>query len=224
MSSALEEARRIVEAVAESIPQQIDGKSAIEEMRAGGSRHWRQMEWIGWWLEHFAETTVVQDLGATRGPTYGRTEFDLACDHVWDLKAHPDGLNSLILNDREAVDDCLSERGGVGFIIVHGAVDYDETGAFKAWHDALKGGTSAYERARVARNAPSRRRKVRFRPSRVEAIWFDSADALHRAVSQGWMGFFQEDMRNSNGNPRRAKYMLKTGRMPSSAIVAAASV
>ena len=35
------------------MPNSVDGKTAILEMRDGGSPNWRQMEWIGFWFEYF---------------------------------------------------------------------------------------------------------------------------------------------------------------------------
>ena len=58
------------------IPKFIDGKEAITEMKNGGSRNWRQMEWIGWWFEYFIEGKIKPRLGMMVGPRYGNTTFD----------------------------------------------------------------------------------------------------------------------------------------------------
>ena len=196
------------------LPTVIDGRFAIEVLRSEGSSNWRQMEWIGFWFEHVVETQVVPETGGSRGPTYGRTEFDFQRNFVWDLKVHLDGSDWLILNDQEAVHACLDEHAGLGYLIVEGTADFDPDGSFKAWHDQLKGGSSAYEKDRVIRGAPSRRRKTSFAPNRILAIWIPSSADASKAVKDGWLKGFQEGMRNSNGNPRRAKFQIKVSQIP----------
>ena len=121
----------------------------------------------------------------------------------------------MILNDQKAVKECASNEGGVGFIIVSGETTYDdEQSSFKIWHDTLKGGTSAYEKERVKRGAPSRRRKVSFKPSKLHSIWFDNLNEINLAVEAGWLKSFQTGMRNSNSKPRPAKFMLNLNQIP----------
>jgi hypothetical protein len=212
---AIKEADLLLSKLRTSIPSQIDGKDAILQMKEEGSANWRQMEWIGFWFEHFVRTEVTGRLGISVGPSFGRTQFDLLLNHVWDLKVHPRSANGkLILNDREAVDLCIAERGGFGFVVVIGEAEYDGTGEFKAWHDALKGGTSAYEVERIQRGAPSRRRKISFKPQSVEAVFFSDQNQINRGLDEGWVTLFQSGMRNSNGNPRREKYQINLDRAP----------
>lgn len=202
------------------LPRKIYGKDAIIEMKNGESRNWRQMEWIGWWFEFFIETKIKPVLGNTLGPKYRNTTFDLQLNHIWDLKAHPNNKNELILNDQEAIKDCVRERGGVGFIIVEGDVEYDdEIESFKKWHDDLKGNESAYVKARIARNASSRRRKISFTPTSIKGIWIDSIETLQSGQREGWISGFQENMRNSNGKPRRSKFKFVPNKIPKINIV-----
>jgi len=202
------------------VPKFIDGKEAIMEMKNGGSKNWRQMEWIGWWFEYFIEVKIKPRLEITVGPRYGNTTFDLKLNYVWDLKAHPINKDQLLLNDQDAIRDCIAENGGVGFIIVEGEVAYDdERETFKNWHDTFKGKQSAYVAARIARNAPSRRRKISFAPKTIVGIWIDSVETLIQGESQGWISGFQENMRNSDGNPRRAKFKFTTSKIPEKCIV-----
>ena len=204
----LSEAETLVSAVRSSLPSQIMGKIAIEVMRAEGSAHWRQMEWIGFWFEHIVERQVIPKTGGARGPKYGHTEFDFQRNHVWDLKVHLDGSDWLILNDQEAVNSCLDDHSGLGYLIVEGSAEFDVDGEFKSWHDMMKGGTSTYEKERVLRGATSRRRKTSFKPNRVLAIWIPSAADASKAVKDGWLKGFQEGMRNSDGNMRPQQYIL----------------
>ncbi len=220
-SSAYEELITILDVLETALPRFIDGKHAIITMRDEGSRNWRQMEWIGFWFEHFVEKEVVPNLGGSRGPTYGTTEFDLKKDFVWDLKAHPRESKSLILNDQEAIQKCISMENGLGFIVVTGDAEYDDsTQSFKKWHDSLKGGVSSYEKDRVKRGAPSRRRKISFSPKSLHAIWFSNLTDLQEAVIQGWLKSFQTNMRNSNGKPRPSKYQLELQAVPKTFLIA----
>lgn len=214
------EADVIVNGISNLLPNEMDGKTAIEAMKNEGSRNWRQMEWIGFWLEHFVDTKVAPEMGVRSGPVYGNTRFDIQRSFVWDLKAHPNGNQVLILNDQEAVQSCIADHEGLGFIIVSGEATYDTTGDFKQWHDLMKGGKSGYELERERRKARSRLRKTSFRPTDVEAVWLANKDAIIKGVQEGWLGAFQQGMRNSDGSPRRVKFRLNTSKIPSEIILA----
>lgn len=190
------------------LPQIIDGKIAISSMKSGGSRHWRQMEWIGFYLEFFVETTVLPLIGGQAGPTYGRTKFDLMLSGPWDLKAHPGDQDILILNDVEAVDKCVADYGALNYLILKGVATYDDSSrSFKTWHDMLKGKPSKYVNEGVAIGRTSRRRKVSFKPQELVGIHIMRA-TLQKGLQFGAVGYFQQGMKNSNGNPRRGKYQL----------------
>ena len=120
----------------------------------------------------------------------------------------------MILNDAEAIEACIEIHGGVGFIVAVGTARYDEGGSFKMWHDGLKGGTSSYEVERIRRGAPSRRRKVSFSTDRYIAFYWDSTAKIGQGRREGWIGTFQEGMRNADGSPRRAKYSVRLDAVP----------
>jgi hypothetical protein len=206
--SAYEEVISLFDQLLKVLPRYVDGKKAILEMRDGGSTNWRQMEWIGFWFEFFLEKNLIPILGGARGPTFGTTQFDFKKKFVWDLKAHPSGSKNLILNDQIAIKKCIESEHGLGFIIISGSAKYDSNGGFKKWHDILKGGTSAYEKNRIARGASSRRRKISFEPENLHALWFDDIGDINSAVNNGWLKSFQTDMKNSNGKPRPAKFQF----------------
>jgi len=220
-SDVINEADEILKILRNALPKNIDGRESILELKRIDYQ-WRQMEWIGWYFEHLLYTLLNEKYQGTGGPTFGNTSFDYKKKFVWDFKAHPtfsaNGTRNdrMILNDREAIELCVQKYGGIGFIIVHGSAVYDETGEFKAWHDALKGKISSYEIERIQRGARSRKRKCAFEIDQVEAIYFSGQKALDRGVEVGWLDFFQEGMRNANGSPRRPKYELITSRAPES--------
>lgn len=198
------------------VPSRWDAKQAILELREADYQ-WRQMEWIGWYFEYKAREIIMEGLGGTKGPRYGSTEFDYRGKHVWDFKAHIENATShpwTIINDKEAVDLCMSSLGGMGVILAYGLAEYnDEKGTFKAWHDQLKGGRSDYEAERIRSGAPSRKRKTAFLLKKIEALWLDS-ERISKGIREDWIRFFQEGMRNANGSPRRTKYMLNLDALP----------
>lgn len=215
-----EEANEIAAALAKVLPRKLEGRAAIQEMKDGGYHQWRQMEWIGWYYEWKLGEVLGKTLGGGTGPRYGNTTFDYKRHHVWDFKAHP-FLNPngkpnepMILNDQEAVQRCLAEHGGLGFVVVNGTASFDGSDEFKAWHDAFKGGVSAYEQERVARGATSRKRKTAFTVQEIDFYRFSSMAEIERGLTEGWLGAFQEGMRNADGSPRRAKYSVFTQRVP----------
>ena len=114
------------------MPDKWDGKQCILELRNAGYQ-WRQMEWIGWCFEYKAINLLQARFGLHPGPSFGSTRFDFKLNFVWDFKSHP--LNSashpwVIVNDREAIDKCISNFDGLGVIIAEGEVEYDDsTGA-----------------------------------------------------------------------------------------------
>jgi hypothetical protein len=219
-NSAYEEVISLFDQLIKVLPRFVDGKKAILEMRDGGSRNWRQMEWIGFWFEFFLENNLIPILGGTRGPTFGTTQFDFKKKYVWDLKAHPVGAKNLILNDQIAIKNCIKSEEGLGFIIISGTTKYDSESNFKNWHDNLKGGTSRYEKSRVERGAPSRRRKISFEPEKLQALWFDNIGEINSAVQNGWLKSFQTGMRNSNSKPRPAKFIFNLDQVSKSNMIA----
>jgi hypothetical protein len=218
---AFHEGHLIVDEFNKGFPPHVEGRQAILEMKEGGSRNWRQMEWIGFYPEFWFEQNVSQKIGAGVGPRYGNVVFDIRRQHVWDLKAHSSDASPWApLNDIEAVRGCIADHDGIGFIVISGACQYDEEGTFRAWHDALKGAKSNYTKQRERRGARPRRRKASFEPNRLVAFRLGSHDDLGRALREGWMGVFQEGMRNSNGAARRPKVKVNLGVIPAWALVA----
>lgn len=120
------------------------------------------------------------------------------------------------MNDCEAVNKCIEENNGIGYIIALGNAIYnDEDGTFRDWHSHLKGGKSAYVKHRIARGAPSRKRKVAFNINEYLIIFIDSKISLENAIDEGWLsGDAQTGWRNANGTPRRAKYKINFDLIP----------
>jgi len=192
----------------EVCPKTWDGRTCVEEMRVGGSRHWKQMEWIGFYFQFVCDTRL-SGLMTIPGPRYGRTGFDGFSGVPWDFKAHAMNTSShqIIVNDSEATAKAIGQYGAVGLIVALGEVVYnDEARTFQRWHEVLKGGKSAYEHERIARGAWSRLRKVSFDLRQISFIRLTNETLVK-------CGSFQQDFRNSNGKPRREKVLIDLERL-----------
>ena len=198
----------IFKKLANGLPELWDGKECILYMKDNDSNQWRQMEWIGFYFQFMCERILGRDdFMDIPGPKYGNVEFDGFKTIPWDFKAHSIDKNKfdngkIPTNGYSETSLAINEFGSVGFIIINGYSDYDdEYASFKHWHDELKGGTSDYEKERIKRKAPSRRRKINFKPSELVFVILDK-DNLDSC------GKFQSNFRNSDGSPRNAKVML----------------
>ena len=199
------------------IPTEWDGKECILEMKAGGSRQWRQMEWIGFYFEFLCErllTDKYSSLFQQHSPSimavgegrvsYGNTKFDGFYKIPWDYKAHAKNRNSnqVVINDREAIEAAILDYSAMGVIVAIGEADYnDEDRSFQIWHNRLKGGMSRYEIERIRRRAPSRLRKTKFSLNQIRFLKIDNA-VLEIA------GSFQKGFRNADGSSRGEKVKI----------------
>lgn len=217
--SANQEGKLIKETLLQRMPRNWDGKESILELKIADYQ-WRQMEWIGWYFEYKAKEILKELIGGKNGVLVGRTSIDYQNEFIWDLKTHVSTNDDwAILNDREAIETCISEHGGIGFIVAVGATEYDENNRFKDWHDLLKGGRSDYEKDRISRGAPSRRRKISFLVKTYKIFFFDKIDILQKGHDEGWLGGFQTGMRNSDGSPRRRKVKIHMEKIPKTILI-----
>ena len=194
---------RIGSTIEKALPERWDGKKAITEMKEGGSRHWRQTEWIGFYFEFVCEK-CLDGIMECPGPKYGNVTFDGFLEIPWDFKCHAVTSRSsgIIVNDREAIEKGIEEYGIVGVILALGSAIYnDDDGTFRAWHDKLKGKQTGYVRERIKRGARSRRRKTAFHMQKIKILYLDT-DVLKRSSE------FQRDFRNADGQPRKPKVLL----------------
>lgn len=187
----------------EDIPTQWRARQAILDMRAAGFPHWRQMEWMGWYFQ-FLCSAQLPPLVQIPGPRYGKVTFDGFMDIPWDFKAHAINTRAhkVIVNDSQATADAIRDYAEVGLVLARGTAVYnDEERTFQKWHDALKGGKSAYELDRIARGTWSRIRKASFRLQQISFIRIRD-DTLVKCRS------FQEGFRNAGGTARRQKVLI----------------
>ena len=216
IGSNIVQVARQLKLASRQMPKIWDGRASILEMKNSGSRHWRQMEWMGFYFEFLCERNFGNILKMP-GKKYGRVEFDAFCEISWDFKAHTANTSNhrIITNDTEAIGSAIDEHGYYGLILAVGEVEYnDEERTFKQWHDELKGEPSAYVLKNIERGAMSRRRKTEFVLDRIHFICLDE-EMLNECS-----GTFQEGFRNSDGSPRRPKVTVNVQRIPNDAILA----
>ncbi|MDP8243164.1 MAG: hypothetical protein P9L94_03720 [Candidatus Hinthialibacter antarcticus] len=213
---AIQEGKNIVQNLIKSLPSIWKGKNCILELKEADYQ-WKQMEWIGWYFEYKAKKTTFQHFGGCNGIISGNIKIDYSNKFQWDFKAHV--LNSsshpwVILNDREAIEECIKLKYGIGYIVAIGNAEYNDLDqSFKIWHDNLKGGKSKYEKDRINRGAPSRKRKTSFEIIGYKTIFIDNFDIIREGENDYFDGF-QQGMRNANGSPRREKIKLNLSKIP----------
>jgi hypothetical protein len=159
------------------IPAFWDGKACILEMKDADYPQWKQMEWMGFYFQYLCEKHLA-GLFQFQMPKYGKTAFDGLYQVPFDFKAHAENTSShnLIVNDSEAISKGIEQYGCVGVIIAIGEVVYnDKDRSFQKWHEALKGGKSAYELARIERGAWSRLRKYSFTLHQISIVQITDA-------------------------------------------------
>jgi hypothetical protein len=185
------------------LPTLWDGRGSILEMKDSGFKHWRQMEWIGWYFQFLCERSL-KEIMQIPGPKFGNSSFDGFFEIPWDFKAHAMNTSHhhIIVNDSESTAKAIQNFGSVGLALAIGKVEYnDEERSFQKWHEEIKGGKSNYEFERIKRGAWSRLRKTQFKLVQISFIKIDD-EVLVKC------GSFQRDFRNANGKPRREKVLV----------------
>lgn len=218
------EALRIFKVVNDLLGAELDGKDCILKMKQNGSNNWKQMEWMGFYLEEEIRDLLIEKIGGSLGPKYGNTRIDYMNEYPWDIKAHSlhnskgDYQNESILNDTEAITRAIDEFGSIGFVMFIVEPTWDIDGSFKEWHDIEKGKISEYEIERINRGAKSRMRKVSCTIDKILIFKID-ADDIKDGFERRWLKGFQEGMRNADGSPRRSKVNVLIDRIPKHCII-----
>jgi hypothetical protein len=201
MTESFAEDVAILKASLASIEMEWEGKASVLKLK-DADYNWRQMEWWAFFFEHLCFAMLRQEFQIP-GERFGNVGFDLKRSVNWDLKskAIKSDDHHAILNDKEAMELSLERYGEHGAIIALCDVEYNDVNrTFQQWHTELKGGKSKYEVSREARTNVSRYRKTRAVLTEILFLRF-TPDSLAQlgTMKQG---------RNSNGRPRREKYML----------------
>lgn len=201
MTGAFAEDVALLKAKLATLSVDWEGKASILKMQEA-NYNWRQMEWWAFYFEYLCRT-VLSDTFTIPGERFGNVGFDLKRSVNWDLKskAVKTDDHQAILNDKTAMEATIDKYGEHGVVIALCDVEYNDVErTFQAWHSELKGGKSKYEQERETRTNVSRYRKTRALLTELLILRF-TADDL------GSLGTMRQG-RNSNGNPRREKYLL----------------
>ena len=184
-----------------NIPLNWDGKKCIMELKEA-NYNWKQMEWWAFYFEYKAKNLLINYFDIP-GERNRNVIFDLQGRINWDLKASAIKSHShtIILNDKDAMDNSIKKHGYHGEIIGLCDVEYNDVNrTFQKWHTKLKGGKSDYEKSREKRTSVSRYRKTRAELTEILFLVLTEKNVSDLSImNQG---------RNSNGAPRKVKYML----------------
>lgn len=213
-------------ALVAGLPEHWDGVAAVKWLAENNLRGARDLEWQGFYGEERAKALLNRSFTPeVPGPrrAYGPTVFDYGLSWVWDIKVHTSrkrtgartqvASGSMWLNDEAAVRECV-EAQGLGFLVISGEAQMDETGEFKVWHDRWK----AKDPSRVvatSNSGKSRMRKAAFSPLRVDAFWLPDHEALSSAILAGQLGVAAQGRQaprsaGQPGAPRATKFTMST--------------
>jgi hypothetical protein len=185
----------------QKLPKFWDGKTSILELK-NADFQWRQMEWWAFYFEYKVKQ-ILQNKFSFPGDKFGNVAFDLKGAINWDLKASAIKTDNhkIILNDKIAMEKSVEKEIFHGEIIALCDVEYNDIDrTFQKWHSELKGGKSNYEIKREERTSISRYRKTKADLIEIIVVVFKKEDLDDLPLmNQG---------RNSNGEPRKSKYML----------------
>lgn len=191
-----DEGDALAAALLAKLPSRWDGRLAVKWLADRGLRGANDNEWQGFYGEERAKIVLASAFTPRDEPPtvrYGNTVFDYCLNYVWDIKVHTEmqvfpeyvrnGKNDTLLNDERATRACIDEQG-LGFLIISGAAEMDETGEFVAWHRAFKEGQRGRP-ASPSNSGKSRTRKAAFDTLHVESFWVPNAEALDAAILGG---------------------------------------
>ena len=219
-----DEGDALAAALLDGLPSHWDGRKAVTWLAHRGLRGSNDNEWQGFYGEERAKIALAAALTPNETPPrvrYGNTTFDYALNWVWDIKVHTEiqvfdarvlsAKNETLLNDEQAIRECVEEQG-LGFLIVGGAAQMDESGVFLAWHRAHKSTVGVV--SAPSNSGQSRTRKAAFDPLHVEAFWLPDTDALHAAIAAGRLHTRPQGRQapKSPGEPgaaRRSKFEMR---------------
>ncbi|WP_454860630.1 hypothetical protein [Promicromonospora soli] len=231
-AKAEDEGAALAAILADALPNEWDGKRCVTQMKAEAYGNWRQTEWPGWYTEFLGLPALnyafpMPEIGGIQR-AFGQTAFDFTLGRVWDLKAHtsrqvyePSGIrkpgqSTIILNDAEAVRECVTLQG-LGFLIVSGEAQFDDDGAFDDWHrEFTREGREVKTRANTGFR---RRRKKAFNPLHCDAYWIPNIEAFDAAITAGTISIAAQGRQQiregqEQGAARRPKVQLTKSKAP----------
>jgi hypothetical protein len=195
------EARAISQIIHSLVPQFWDAKECVKEMKTANFKHWKQVEWQGWYLEFIALPALISALGGAP-VKIGTTTFDYQRNFIWDLKTHSNftktkSTNSECpLNDQDSMKLAI-QNGGLGLVVLSGDPVYGGMD-FAIWHKRLRGSAGD----------PRRELKSKFKPTRLDLFFIENTEALRLAEKTHTITSFNQGRQSTSGNARKPKYSL----------------
>lgn len=179
-----------------------DGKKAILFMKDNGSKHWKQMEWIGFYFEFMCDR-ILKNVLDDKKVKYGNVTFDGFLKIPWDYKSHSSNISSKCpTNGLVEINKAIKEFGCIGLIIADGFAQLeDDNQSFKNWHDTLKGKKSDYVKKGELMGRSSRKRKEAFQLSKIIFMRVNAETIRNQ-------GTFQKGMINADGSLRNEKLLI----------------
>lgn len=194
-----------------------DGKVCLKEMKDNHYRNWAQTEWQGFFFEYLIQKELtskeskLEQILEVPGPKYGKTVFDSFYNIPWDFKVHVDDNDRVITNDMEAIQLALNDYGKIGFIILSGTAEKEQSTEFSDWRNELKGGLSKNQLDNIAKNKKHRKLKTKFIPKEIKVIVINRDSLSKHGILKG--------VRNPNGNMRRDKLMVHLSKLTQEEII-----
>lgn len=191
-----DEGDALAAALLAKLPARWDGRASVKWLAERGLRGANDNEWQGFYGERRAKIVLASAFTPRESPPtvrYGNTVFDYSLNYVWDIKVHTEvqviggvvrsGGNATLLNDERATRACIDEQG-LGFLMISGAAEMDETGEFVAWHREFKAKQRGKPTA-PSNSGTSRTRKAAFDVLHAESFWVPNTAALETAILGG---------------------------------------
>jgi len=201
-NSIEDESRLISDVVVKYTPRNMDGITAIKEMKEAEFPKWKLTEWQGLYFEFKVRPQLINSLGG-EPKKIGRTEFDYVLTFPWDMKVHSsltkDGKSSpggCQLNDGYSMEKAINEYG-LGLIILSGKPNYDLE--FTRWFKNFRESKSKTE--------PIKPLKKEFLAEKVDFFFIPNSDRFKEALAKKEMTVFKQGPQQS-GDKRNYKYSL----------------
>lgn len=180
-----------------------DAKQCILEMREVEYRNWKQTEWIGFYFEYLAEKHLIPGVAQFK-LFVGNTSFNgCAGKNIVDYKTSS-ANQSVILNDKNAIDRVVNEYRELGYIIIVGDIEKEQANELDVWRKGLTG-RSVYVIKGELTGRRHRKLKSKFYPKSL----------LYASITKQnikSLSIFHQGV-NSDGNPRNPKYILPKNKM-----------
>lgn len=189
---------KIIKYVPKIKMEEWDGKRCIIEMKDADYTHWRQTEWVGFYLEFLMERTNLPGVAQFK-LFVGNTSFNgCAGKNIIDYKTSSID-EDVLLNDKKAVDYIVQKYGELGYVIIKGIAEKEEDNEMDIWRKGLTG-KSKYVIEGEKSGRKHRKLKTKFVLIKIIYVGINKQN-IHklRTFNQGV---------NSDGKPRNPKYIL----------------